>query len=79
MIFPAAQFSGMIKAPVTSSEDTGAMIGRLYPTTHFLTISRGTFSKALGFSDVSGAYLPLLFCFPVLMTLACLFLGKQEK
>ena len=50
-ILPAVQFSGMID-PVSSLEGAGALIGKIYPTTHFLTIARGTFSKALGFADL---------------------------
>src|SRR5215470_18110448 len=42
-ILPATQFSGMID-PVTSLEGPGAWIGRVYPMTYFLMISRGTFS-----------------------------------
>jgi ribosome-dependent ATPase len=76
-ILPAASFSGMID-PVSSLEGVGAWIGRVYPTTHFLTISRGTYSKALGFADLSGSFLPLFVAVPVLVGLAAAFLRKQE-
>ena len=56
----------------------GALIGRVYPTTHFLTISRGTFSKALGFADLSRSFLALLVTAPVLVGLAAALLKKQE-
>ena len=46
-IIPCVQFSGLLN-PVSSLEGVGAFIGRIYPATHFLTISRGVFSKALG-------------------------------
>ncbi|HDS2681001.1 TPA: ribosome-associated ATPase/putative transporter RbbA, partial [Klebsiella pneumoniae subsp. pneumoniae] len=44
-LIPATQFSGMID-PVASLEGPGRWIGQIYPTSHFLTIARGTFSKA---------------------------------
>ncbi|WHZ23821.1 MAG: Ribosome-associated ATPase RbbA [Nitrospira sp.] len=76
-ILPVTQFSGMID-PVSSLEGLGALIGRLYPTTHFLTISRGTFSKALGFADLQPAFLALMLAVPVLMGLCVALLKKQE-
>lgn len=75
-ILPAAQFSGMID-PVSSLEGGGALIGRIYPTTHFLTISRGTFSKALGFADLYSSFIPLLIAIPVLLGLSVALLKKQ--
>ncbi len=76
-ILPATQFSGLID-PVSSLEGLGALIGRLYPSTHFLTICRGTFSKALGFADLQRALLSLLLAVPVLMGLCVALLKKQE-
>lgn len=52
-LIPATQFSGMID-PVASLEGPGRWIGQIYPTSHFLTIARGTFSKALNLSDLWG-------------------------
>ena len=77
-ILPATQFSGMIN-PVSSMEGLGRWIGEVYPTTHFIIISRGTFSKALGFQDLQDAILPLLAAIPVLTGLGILLLGKQER
>ncbi|HYD65553.1 ribosome-associated ATPase/putative transporter RbbA [Azospirillum sp.] len=76
-ILPAVQFSGMIN-PVSSLEGGGALLGWIYPTTHYLTIARGTFSKALGFSDLSLSFLPLLLAVPVLLGLSVALLKKQE-
>ena len=75
-LIPAIQFSGLID-PVSSLQGFGAAIGRIYPTTHFVTISRGTFSKALDFGDLWSAYLPLLLAVPVLLGLGALLLRKQ--
>jgi ribosome-dependent ATPase len=76
-ILPATQFSGMID-PVSSLEGIGALIGKAYPTTYYLTIARGTFSKALSFPDLQHAFVPLLIAVPVLLGLAVAFLKKQE-
>jgi ribosome-dependent ATPase len=76
-ILPAVTFSGMID-PVSSLEGAGAWVGRIYPTTHFLTISRGTYSKALGFADLNDAFVLLLVALVILVGLAAEFLRKQE-
>jgi ribosome-dependent ATPase len=77
-LLPAIQFSGMLD-PVSSLEGVGAFIGQIYPTTHFLTISRGTFSKALDFGDLSAAFIPLLIAIPVLTLASVLLLKKQAR
>ena len=77
-ILPAASFSGMID-PVSSLEGMGRFIGEIYPTTHFLTIARGTFSKALSFSDLYAAFIPLALAVPVLLGLSAVLLKKQEN
>ena len=76
-LLPAIQFSGLIY-PVSSLEGIGAFIGQLYPTSHFLVISRGVFSKALGFADLYTYFLPLLITIPVLLGLCVACLKKQE-
>ena len=77
-LLPAIQFSGMLD-PVSSLEGAGAWVGAAYPTTHFLTISRGTFAKALDFADLGGAFVPLLVAVPVLTLLSMLLLRKQGR
>jgi ribosome-dependent ATPase len=77
-ILPAASFSGMID-PVSSLSGAGRLIGEIYPTTHFLNISRGTFSKALGFADLRMSFVPLLIAVPVLLGFAAALLKKQER
>ncbi|ABE58786.1 ribosome-associated ATPase/putative transporter RbbA [Chromohalobacter israelensis] len=77
-LVPALQFSGMFN-PVASLEGTSAVIGQLYPTTHFLLICRGVFSKALGLADLYPYFLALLATLPVLGGLSLVALGKQEK
>lgn len=75
-IVPGTQYSGMID-PVSSLQGVGVIIGDIYPGTYFNTIARGTFSKALGFADLSGAFLPLVVAIPVLLGAAVLLLRKQ--
>ncbi|MDY0074202.1 MAG: ABC transporter permease, partial [Thauera sp.] len=77
-LLPAIQFSGMLD-PVSSLEGFGAVVGAAYPTTHFLTISRGSFAKALDFADLGSAFLPLLLAIPVLTLLSALLLQKQAR
>ena len=77
-ILPAVQFSGMID-PVSSLEGVGALIGKIYPTTHFLAIARGAFSKGLGFSDLHASFIPLLIAVPVLIGLGASLLKKQDR
>ncbi|MBC7161983.1 MAG: ribosome-associated ATPase/putative transporter RbbA [Immundisolibacter sp.] len=77
-ILPAVNFSGMID-PVSSLQGAGRLIGEIYPTTHFLTIARGTFSKALNFSDLHAAFLPLALAVPILIGLSATLLKKQER
>ncbi|WP_341304314.1 ribosome-associated ATPase/putative transporter RbbA [Pseudomonas sp. TMP25] len=76
-LIPAIQFSGLIY-PVASLEGFGRVVGQLYPTSHFLIISRGVFSKALGFSELYGYFIPLLITIPLLLALCTGLLKKQE-
>jgi ribosome-dependent ATPase len=76
-LIPAVQYSGMID-PVSSLQGAGAFIGQIYPATYFMTIARGTFSKALDFRDLQGAFLPLVIAIPVLLGLGVALLRKQE-
>ena len=77
-MIPCVQFSGLLN-PVSSLEGAGAAIGAVYPATHFLTISRGVFSKALGLDDLGGSFLPLVLALPVILGAALLLLRKQER
>ncbi len=77
-LIPAIQFSGMID-PVSSLEGVGAFIGNIYPTTHFLNISRGVFNKALGFADLHASLWPLLVAIPVILGVSIMLLKKQDN
>ena len=77
-IIPAKQFSGMID-PVSSLEGGARFVGEIFPATHFVTICRGVFSKALGFADLGSSLLPLALAIPVIVALSVLLLKKQER
>jgi ribosome-dependent ATPase len=75
---PSARFSGMID-PVASLEGGARFTGDIFPGTYFMTICRGTFSKALGFAELSPELLPLALAIPVIMGLSIALLKKQEQ
>ncbi|WP_027967509.1 ribosome-associated ATPase/putative transporter RbbA [Halomonas halocynthiae] len=77
-LIPAVQFSGMIH-PVSAMEGIGVVIGHIYPTAHFLIISRGVFAKALGMADLYAYFVPLLLAIPVLLLVSIAGLKQQEK
>jgi ribosome-dependent ATPase len=76
-IIPCVQFAGLLN-PVSSLEGAGAFIGRIYPATHFLIISRGVFGKALGLATLAPSFWPMLAAVPVILGLAIVLLKKQE-
>lgn len=76
-IIPAVQFSGLLN-PVSSLAGAGAFIGRIYPATYLLNITRGVLNKALGFSGLHDSLWPLLLAPPVVVGLAIILLKKQE-
>ena len=77
-IIPCVQYAGLIN-PVSSLEGSGAFIGHIYPASHFLTISRGVFSKALHFENLTSSIWMLAVSLPVILGLAVLLLKKQEQ
>jgi ribosome-dependent ATPase len=77
-ILPAVEFSGLLD-PVSSLEGAGALIGRIFPTTYYLTIARGTFSKGLTFADLQASFVPLLLAVPALIGLGVALLRKQAR
>lgn len=76
-MIPCVQFAGLLN-PVSSLEGVGAVIGHIYPASHFLTISRGVFNKALDFSGLANSFWPLLMAIPVILGVAIVLLKKQE-
>ncbi len=77
-LLPAVSFSGLTD-PVSSLSGIGRLIGEIYPASHFLVVARGTFSKALQFSNLTSSFLPLLAAPVILVGLSALLLQKQER
>lgn len=77
-LIPCTRFSGMID-PVSSLEGGARFVGQIFPGSYFLTICRGTFSKALGFAELSGQLLPIAISIPVVVGLSIVLLKKQER
>ncbi|PWE31242.1 multidrug ABC transporter ATP-binding protein [Maritimibacter sp. 55A14] len=77
-VMPTLQFSGMI-TPVSSLEGPARILGTFWPTTWYMELSVGTFTKGLGLSDLSSHLLRLASFGPVLTALAILLLKKQER
>ena len=77
-VLPATQFAGMM-TPVSSLAAEAQIIGRGFPMTYFVPISVGTFTKGLGFADLSGDLLALAVFVPVLTLVSVLLLRKQER
>ena len=77
-LVPTVQFSGLTD-PVSSLEGAAAVIGQFWPATYFLVISRGIFTKALGFGDLQPQFLALALFIPLLTLAAALLLKKQGR
>ena len=77
-VMPTLQFSGMME-PVSSLEGPARLLGTFWPTTWYMAISVGSFTKGLGLTDLSGALIRLAAFGPVFTGLAVLALRKQER
>jgi ribosome-dependent ATPase len=77
-MLPATTFSGML-TPVSSLTGLPHLMGIGFPMTYFLKISVGTFTKALGFQDLSITLLQVAVFIPILTILSLVFLRKQES
>jgi ribosome-dependent ATPase len=76
-LLPTVSFSGL-QDPVSSLEGVGALISHVFPATYFINISRGIFSKALAFDDLSFDFMALGLLVIVITFLSMLALKKQE-
>ena len=77
-VLPATQFSGMM-VPVSALSGTAQIMGRGFPMTYFVPISVGTFTKGLGFADLTTNYVALCIFIPALTLISLLLLRKQER
>ena len=77
-ILPTVSFSGLT-TPVAALEGASYWIGQFFPASYFLVISRGVFTKALGFADLIPQFVALAAFIPVLTLASVALLRKQEK
>ena len=77
-LLPTIQFSGL-RDPVSSLEGVARFIGEIFPVTYFINISRGIFSKNIGFNDLHLEFGMLCISIFVISYLSMLALKKQEK
>ncbi|MBK1835837.1 ribosome-associated ATPase/putative transporter RbbA [Azospirillum sp. YIM B02556] len=77
-MLPATQFSGMLQ-PVATLEGGAWLFGTLFPTTHFLKVSVGAFTKGLAFPELLPFILATAAFIPVFLALGVAFLPKQER
>ena len=75
---PASQFSGM-QVPVSSLSPVAQFMGRAFPMTYFRPVAIGTFTKGLGFADLTVNIAELSVFIPALLLISLLLLRKQER
>ena len=76
-MLPTLQFSGVLQ-PVSTLEGGAQVMGTLWPTTYYMHLSVGAFTKALTISDLANDLLVLAAFTPVFVLVAAAFLKKQE-
>lgn len=76
-MIPAAQFSGLLQ-PVSTLEGGARLIGTFYPTTYFLKVSIGAFTKGLDLLSLQPFLFTLFLFIPTLLFFNVLLLKKQE-
>ena len=77
-MLPTMQFSGLMQ-PVSTLEGGARLMGSLWPTTYYMHMSVGAFTKGLGLADLRGDLLALVAAPLVFLVLSVLLLKKQEK
>lgn len=77
-VVPTIQFSGLLQ-PVSTLEPGAQVIGALWPSSYFLHLNVGAFTKGLGWEALAPDILALFFFAPVMTGLAALMLRAQEK
>jgi ribosome-dependent ATPase len=77
-LLPTVQFSGMMQ-PVSTLEGGARLVGSLWPTTYYMHLSVGAFTKALGFPELWTDLVILAAFIPVLTLVSALALTKQER
>jgi len=78
VLLPSVQFSGLLQ-PVSTLEGGARVIGLLWPTTYYMQVSVGTFTKALGIKDLWADIVALAAFVPLFIGLSAMVLAKQER
>lgn len=76
-LIPTINYSGLLY-PLSSMGDVAHAIGIGFPASWYQRISIGGFTKGLGWSSFGSEYVVLALFALIYITLACLFLKKQE-
>ncbi|MFA3916810.1 ribosome-associated ATPase/putative transporter RbbA [Ruegeria hyattellae] len=77
-VVPTIQFSGLLQ-PVSTLEGGAQTIGSLWPSSYFLHLNVGAFTKGLSWEALAPDLLALACFGPVLTVIAALSLRSQEK
>lgn len=77
-VVPTIQFSGLLQ-PVSTLEGGARTVGSLWPSSYFLHLNVGAFTKGLGWEALLPDILALACFGPVFTLLAALTLRAQEK
>ena len=76
-MLPTIQFSGIVQ-PVSTLEGGARLMGTLWPTTYYMHLSVGAFTKGLSFSALMPDLMALALFVPAFLIAAAALLRKQE-
>ncbi|MBW4706214.1 ribosome-associated ATPase/putative transporter RbbA [Roseobacter sp. YSTF-M11] len=76
-LLPTIQFSGMLQ-PISTLEGGAWLVGTLWPTSYFVHLSVGAFTKGLGPGDTLRDLAYLLIYAPLFTVISAMLLKKQE-
>ncbi|WP_115718099.1 ribosome-associated ATPase/putative transporter RbbA [Gallaecimonas mangrovi] len=76
-VMPAVNFSGLI-VPMASLTGSAKVMGMVFPSGYFNTISVGTFAKGLGFADLLPSF-GILICFGVGFIVCSVLVMKEQE
>ncbi len=77
-LVPTVSLSGMIH-PVAALEGVGAIVGRIFPASYFITLCRGAFSKGLAFHELLPQVLAIAAFAPTFVLFSAAMLKKQGR
>ena len=76
-MLPTIQFSGIVQ-PVSTLEGGARLMGTLWPTTYYMHLSVGAFTKGLSFASLMPDLIALAIFVPAFLLAAAFLLRKQE-